>query len=89
MERSSSMLCWSPMSMSICWNSPVCDVFLSGMRSPFCSIYCSSATVLRQTDFPPALGPDMSRMCCCRVSVMSSGTMFFCSCRSRSSNSGW
>ena len=46
----------------------------TGMLSPHCSMYCSSPTVLRHTDLPPALGPDMMSMRFWGVRMMSSGT---------------
>ena len=70
------MLCSSPMSIMMFWNTPVFDLSLTGIDRPHCSIYCISPTVFRHTDFPPALGPEMIRMRLAPVSVISNGTIF-------------
>lgn len=48
----------------------------AGTGMPHCSIYCNNPTVFRQTDFPPAFGPDISRIRCPGRSSTSSGTTF-------------
>ena len=60
-----------------------------GMSIPHWNIYWSSPTVLRQTDLPPALGPDISRMRFCGVRVTVSGTMLRPSRERAFSSSGW
>ena len=46
------------------------------MSSPDCSMYCNKPTVFKQTDLPPAFGPEMMRIRCFSFSSMSSGTTF-------------
>ena len=43
---------------------------------PHCNMYCSNPTVLRHTDLPPALGPEINKMRRSFVSSMSKGTTF-------------
>ena len=81
-ERSSSMLCSSPMSIIMVSKTPIVLFSFIGTLSPHCTIYCSSPTVFRHTDLPPALGPLMMRILGCMpslsslpVRVMSRGTM--------------
>ena len=74
--RSSSMLCSSPMSMKMPLKMPAWLRSFIGTGIPHCSIYCSSPTVLRQTDLPPALGPEMRRILFLSFRAISSGTTF-------------
>ena len=46
----------------------------TGTGMPHWNIYCNRPTVFRQTDLPPAFGPEMSRMRCFCVRVISNGT---------------
>ena len=83
------MLCWSPMSMNRWRNIPALLRSCTGMSSPHCNIYCSRPAVFRQTDFPPALGPEMSSMRLSPSSAMSRRDIFLpCFCSDSSSN-GW
>ena len=59
-----------------------------GMSRPHCNMYCSNPTVFRQTDFPPALGPEMMRIRCFSSSSISSGITFFPCLARESCNSG-
>ena len=77
MLRSSSIDCSSPMSMNILLNMPAWLRSCIGMSRPHCNMYCSNPTVFRQTDFPPALGPEMMRIRCFSSSSISSGITFF------------
>ena len=45
------------------------------MSMPHWNMYWSRPTVFRHTDLPPALGPEMSRMCFCGVSFTVNGTI--------------
>ena len=45
--------------MNICEKMPKVEASLTGTGMPHCSMYCSSPTVLRHTDLPPALGPEI------------------------------
>ena len=49
----------------------------TGIGIPHCNMYCSNPTVLRHTDLPPALGPDIKRIRFLLDSLMSSGTTDF------------
>ena len=81
------------------WSSPMLTIILSktgssdasdvGMSIPHWNIYWRSPTVFRHTDFPPALGPDMRRMCLAGLRLAVRGTMAFFSLRSALSRSGW
>ncbi len=85
--RSFSMLCSSPMSIIMLSNMPTRERSPKGTGSPHCIMYCSRPTVFRQTDLPPAFGPDIIRMNRSRVSIMSSGTTCLpCLSRDRRSN---
>ena len=61
--RSLSIDCSSPMSMNRSSNRPISEFSEAEIRNPFCIMYWSSPTVFRQTDLPPAFGPEMTRMC--------------------------
>ena len=50
------------MSMNISEKMPGEEASEAGTGMPHCIMYCKRATVFRQTDLPPALGPEMSRM---------------------------
>ena len=41
----------------MCLNTPTVLLSLMGTDRPHCTIYCSSPTVFRHTDLPPAFGP--------------------------------
>ncbi|CUQ58407.1 Uncharacterised protein [Segatella copri] len=69
------------------WKTPVFERSLTGMLKPHCSIYCNNPTVFRQTDLPPAFGPEMIRMRLSCVSMISNGTTFsFFFCRDSCNN---
>ena len=57
--------------------TPTWEVSPSGTDSPHCTIYCSNPTVFRQTDLPPALGPEIMSIRLSLLSVMSRGTTRF------------
>ena len=76
-ERSSAMLCSSPISIIMLMKMPERERSLTGIDSPHCSIYCRRPVVFRHTDFPPALGPEMTSRRRSVVSEMSNGTMVF------------
>ena len=71
------MDCSSPMSMKMLSKIPAWLLSCTGINNPHCNMYCSRPTVFRQTDFPPALGPEIMRIRCLSFSVMSNGTTFF------------
>ena len=85
-------------SLSIDWSSPISTMMRSkmsisevsevGMSIPHWNMYWSSPTVLRQTDLPPAFGPDIRRMCFCGVRVAVRGTISFFSFFKALSRSG-
>ncbi len=52
-------------------------------------MYCTMPVVFRQTDLPPALGPEMTRMCFRRSSCRSIGTISRPAARSVCCSSGW
>ena len=60
-----------------------------GISRPHWNIYCNRPTVLRHTDLPPALGPEISMMRRSLVSVSVSGTISLPSLRNARSSSGW
>ena len=72
-------------SFSSDWSSPMLTTMLLktgsselsdvGISIPHWNMYCSRPAVLRQTDLPPALGPEMSSMRLAGVRLMVSGTM--------------
>ena len=64
------------------------DVSEVGMSMPHWNMYCNRPTVLRQTDLPPALGPEIIRMCLAGVRVAVNGTMDLPSFRRAFSSSG-
>lgn len=81
------MDCSSPISMNILLKIPAWLRSCIGTSIPHCNIYCNNPTVLRQTDLPPALGPDIIRIRCFSVNSMSSGTTFLpCLARESCSN---
>ena len=57
--KSFSRDCSSPMSMSILWNIPNLLDSSTGTGIPHWNIYCNKPAVCRQTDLPPALGPEI------------------------------
>ena len=61
----------------------------AGTRKPHWNIYCTMPVVFRQTDLPPALGPEMTRICLRRSSCMSSGTTSRPCARSVCCSKGW
>ena len=77
----------SPMSTMMRSKTIISEVSEVGMSIPHWNMYWSSPTVLRHTDLPPALGPEMRRMCFCSERVAVSGTISFLSFfRARSSS---
>ena len=82
------MLCSSPMSMNMLLNMPAWLLGRMGTGIPHCSMYCSRPTVLRQTDLPPALGPDIRRMLFLASRSMSRGTTVLSCLASDSLSSG-
>ena len=86
-------------SFSSDWSSPMLTIMLLktgsseasevGMSIPHWNMYCSRPTVLRQTDFPPALGPDISRMCFAGVRFTVCGTISRPSFLRDFSSMGW
>ena len=66
-------------------NSLVCEQ-VAGI--PHCTVYCNMPTVLRATLLPPALGPEITRICLFGLSSRSIGTTFLPSFASEASNSG-
>ena len=87
-ERSFSRDWSSPMDTMIRSKTGSSDVSEVGMSMPHWNMYCNRPTVLRHTDFPPALGPEIKRMRFSGVSVTVSGTMLFFSFRRLFSSSG-
>ena len=57
--KSFSMDCSSPISINILWKIPNLLLSSTGTGSPHWNMYWRSPAVCRQTDFPPALGPDI------------------------------
>ena len=83
------MDCSSPISMNMLLKIPAWLRSCMGMSIPHCSIYCNNPTVLRQTDLPPAFGPDIINMRCFSVSSISRGTTFFPCLERESCSNGW
>ena len=52
-------------------------------------MYCNKPTVFRQTDLPPAFGPEMMRIRCSLFNSISSGTTFLPCLANESCNRGW
>jgi len=73
--RSFSMDCSSPISMKSLLKIPISEFSSTGGRNPHWSIYCDTPKVFKQTDLPPALGPEISRIWFWSSSSMSSGTI--------------
>ena len=67
----------------------ISEVSEVGMSMPHWNIYWSSPTVFRQTDFPPAFGPEIRRMCFAGVRDAVRGTISFFSFLRALSRSGW
>ena len=59
-----------------------------GISIPHWNIYCNSPVVFRHTDLPPALGPEIKRICLVGVKMMETGTMVFFSFARALSRSG-
>ena len=76
------------MSIKILPNNPAWLRSCIGTGIPHCNIYCSNPTVFRQTDLPPAFGPDIIRIRWFRFSSISSGTTFLLCLASESCSSG-
>ena len=87
--RSFSIDWLSPISINISLNTGSSEDSAVVISMPHCIIYWSSPTVLRQTDFPPALGPEIRRILLSGFSCKSSGTIFFPSLFRFSSSNGW
>ena len=79
----------SPMDTMIRSNTGSSEVSEVGMSMPHWNMYCSRPTVLRHTDLPPALGPEIRRMCFSGVRVAVRGTIGRPSLRRAFSSSGW
>ena len=88
-ERSFSRLWSSPIESIICSKTGSSEVSEVGTSMPHWNMYCSSPAVLRHTLLPPALGPEMSRMCFSGFSSREMGTIFRPSPASAFSSSGW
>ena len=86
--RSLSMDWSSPMSTMILSKTSISDVSDVGISIPHWNMYWRRPTVFRHTDFPPALGPEIRRMCLSGVSVAVRGTISFFSLRRALSRSG-
>ena len=69
------MLCSSPMSIMIFEKTPALEFSETGIDNPHCIIYCNSPAVFRQTDFPPAFGPEIINILLSVVRMISSGTI--------------
>jgi len=88
--RSFSILCSSPISIKNLPNRPASVPSPAGIVIPHCSMYWTSATVLRQTDFPPALGPEIRSILSLLLMVIVSGTTSRPAVRAKESvSSGW
>ena len=87
--RSFSMDCSSPISTKISSKMRNSEISAAGTRIPHWNIYCSNPAVLRQTDFPPAFGPDIISRCFCGVNVSVRGTICFFSLLRVASRMGW
>ena len=57
--------------------------------NPHWNIYCTIPAVFKQTDLPPALGPEMTKICFCLSSCISRGTSSFFSRLSVCASKGW
>ena len=77
--KSFSMLWSSPMLTMMRSNTGSSEVSDVGMSMPHWNMYCSRPVVFRQTDLPPALGPEIKRICFCGVRRTVTGTISFCS----------
>ena len=67
----------------------ISDVSDVGISIPHWNMYWSSPVVFRHTDLPPALGPEIKRICLAGVRRMETGTMVFFSLPRALSRSGW
>ena len=56
---------------------------------PHWNIYCTIPVVFRQTDLPPALGPEITNICFSLSSCISSGTSSFFSRLRVCASNGW
>ena len=83
------MDCSSPMSMNIEPKTGSSDISDAGTGNPHWNMYCTMPVVFRQTDLPPALGPDMTRMRLRLSSCMFSGTISRPCARRVCCSSGW
>ena len=81
------------------WSSPMLTMILSktgssevsevGTSMPHWNMYWSSPVVLRHTDLPPALGPEIKRICLAGVKRIETGTISFLSFLNALSRRGW
>ena len=53
---------------------PMCELLYTGGSNPHCVMYCTTLTVFRHTDFPPAFGPDIINILFFSFSSILSGT---------------
>ena len=60
---------------SIRSNTGSSEVSEVGISMPHWNMYCNSPVVFRQTDLPPAFGPEMRRILFAGVSITVTGTM--------------
>ena len=77
------------MSMKMLSKTGSSETSETGTGNPHWNMYCTMPVVFRQTDLPPALGPEMTRMRLRRSSCKSSGTISRPAARSVCCNSGW
>ena len=52
----------------------MCELLYTGGSNPHCVMYCTTLTVFRHTDFPPAFGPDIINILFFSFSSILSGT---------------
>ena len=67
----------------------MCELSRNVGNRPHCIIYCTTPTVFRHTDLPPALGPEMTRMRSCLLRLMFRGTTSLPWLRNDSISAGW
>ena len=71
--KSFSSDCSSPMSISILRNIPNLLDSSTGTGMPHWNMYCKSPAVCKQTDLPPALGPEIRTIRCSSLISISRG----------------
>ena len=67
----------SPMLSRMRSKTGISEVSEVGISIPHWNMYCNRPTVLRQTDLPPALGPEISRIRLLGDRLTLRGTMGF------------